>query len=347
MVRGKQIHEKFLSLGFKNNCGRPQKSELRQRLEFFDGIKRKRSVSLLFVGAMSGLLGFVFAGFLGMWKHFNDSEISYNYLGKPYESGHNYFPQTVSEMVHDPKSPSGKCFFAFCMIGAICIMISNYPYHLRNTYVGDDYCVFGVSLLSYRAFLPPIGMMLVACIRATPAPQASFADKITVLIHTFGAVIMIGGHAVFELHNIHFSTKADIKTLTEKLWRWAFLIGSVGSMIGFEICGFLAGQLPKHGVCCNDVWVIPTLHDIQQSFNVSHPGIAVLDSYMHEKDKAVLVNTASGAILGVKLAEYWTEVFAGIFMILGHLTIWFYAPERKFDLLEDIPDNVADNVEDE
>jgi len=325
--------------GFKNNLGRPAKTDLEKRLDFVDGIERKRSTMLLFVGAMSGFFGFGFAGFLGLWGIFN-GHLQNNYVGEPLQSGINYYPQTVSEMVYDPASPAGKCFFAFCMIGAICIMISNYPFHLRNAYVGDDDVYFGVSVLSYRAMMPPIGMMLVACITTTPAAKADFRDKVCVMIHTFGAVIMIGGHALFELHNLR-SPKAHTRK-RERTVRYICLISCVVAMLGFEICGGLAGFLPKKGVCCADVWRAPNITDIRAAYHAGHPGIAIQDALGYEGNKGELVNSASGVILVIKILEYWCEVFAGLFMIAGHIAIWYYSPERSLDLLESIPDHDED-----
>lgn len=326
----------LLPTTYKNNLGRPPKGDLEQRLDFIDGIERKRSTMLLFVGAMSGFFGFLFAGFLGIWGIVK-GHLENNYMGEPLKSGINYYPQTVSEMVYDPASPAGKCFFAFCMIGAICIMISNYPFHLRNAYVGDDEIYCGVSVMTYRAMMPPIGMMLVACITTTPAAKADFRDKVCVMIHTFGAVIMIGGHALFELHNLR-SKRAHTKK-TERKVRWACLISCVVAMLGFEIFGGLAGFLPKHGVCCADVFKVPNMTDLKVAFQAGHPGISIQDAMSLDGKHGELVNSASGVILHIKIAEYWCEVFAGLFMIAGHLAIWYYSPERSLDLLEAIPDH--------
>lgn len=166
----------------------------------------------LFVGALLTLLGFAFASAVGMIKY--KEPVGTNFRGEHLASGRNYFPLTVSEMIHDPSSEESKCFFAFCIAGAICILISSYPWSLTNVYFGDDAGVpvnprqlffaeedekiLKVPVLFFRQFLPPIGMILVICITVTSG-ERTFTEKLAATVHTIGAVIMIGGYIAFEV----------------------------------------------------------------------------------------------------------------------------------------------------
>merc|ERR1719235_1885912 len=153
-----------------------------------------------------GFTGFVFVAFLGFHEILTNSSADaerHQMLGHDYASGHDYMPQSVSEMVHSPDTAVGKIFFGFMMIGALCLLMSWYPESLANVFVGDDQkvcCCFGPSVSTARNFLPPLGMMLVATITAVPGPQSTFNDVVSTNIHTFGAIIMIGGYAAFEAH---------------------------------------------------------------------------------------------------------------------------------------------------
>merc|ERR1711879_224658 len=54
--------------------------------------------------------------------------------------------------------------------------------------------------------------------------------------------------------------------------------------------------------------------------------------------ETLLLNTATGWVLSMKQAECWLETFAGLTMLGSHLVIWYYAPERKTDLVDQLDD---------
>lgn len=329
--------------GYRNNCGRPPKVELRRRLDFIDGSARKRAVELLFAGAVSGFLGFAFAGFLGIWQS-AFSEVQLNFRGEPMESGRNYFPETVSEMVRDPASPSGKCFFAFGLIAAICILLSYYPFYLRNTYVGDDHItVLNISWLTLRTFMPPVGLLLTCCITAVPMSLTTKADLVATSVHCAGAGMMIAGYAVFELHALFLSKVVQIGEL--EWWiRLACVVGVAVSGGLFTLFGWLSLNATKLGICCADVWRVPVKADWEHATSLDHPGIAMKAMEAYDEHRKMLLNTANSTVFLIKHLEYWTEVFSGLFMVSGLLCIWYFSHERHFDLIEDIPDVNLEHV---
>jgi len=323
----------------------------RQRIDFVDLQQRVRAVNLLLVGSVSGFLGFLFATFLGVWAFLQPVEL--NYLGEPFASGHNYFPQTVSEMVFDPKSPSGKCFFAFCLIGAICILASWYPWELKNVWVGDDPLFPEIfpgrihrlpTWPNLRQFLPPIGMMLVACIPTTKAANETALDRVTVLIHTAGAVGMLLGYCVVEIvtlkkapHLSHMHVSMD-----EARTRWVFVILCLACCLLFQMFGLLASHADDLQICCMDSYVVPTLEDASRANgNGTHYDIYHQDLMAASAGFKLLNNTASGFGLTVKASEYFFECLAGIFMICSHLAVWYYARERKVNMDEGMMDSLV------
>mmetsp|Transcript_25629 Transcript_25629/g.73143 ORF Transcript_25629/g.73143 Transcript_25629/m.73143 type:complete len:316 (-) Transcript_25629:149-1096(-) len=270
----------------------------------------RKATSLLWMGSVSGFLGFVFAFFLGLVKYFEGTTV--------FASGNGPFPPTVSEMVHDPRSPAGKCFFAFELIGSICIFLSWYPFELRNVYIGDDLKTpFGLSWVTCRQFLPPIGMMLVACVPTTPAAQADLADQVTVLVHCMGAMMMFIGYIFLEGRALAWGVWKDSRTplrIKPREW-WVRCLLLTGVLHGF--CCFIAFQallIPDLGLCCFDEW-------------------APKEGY----ERVQLVNTASGWILFFKIGSYFGEVVSGLCLIASHMAIWYYCEERRVDLVETIP----------
>mmetsp|Transcript_13990 Transcript_13990/g.40813 ORF Transcript_13990/g.40813 Transcript_13990/m.40813 type:complete len:359 (-) Transcript_13990:59-1135(-) len=336
--------------------------DIDQRLDYVDGVQRLRSTSLLFVGALLGFMGFVFAAFLGFWQQM--VEVSHrNFSGEPMV--HSYFPATVSEMVYNSSSGAGKCFFAFVMIGGICMLLSWYPWHLRNVYIGDDIMLGpphlgsdfsgrprGIKLLMLRQFLPPVGIMLVACIPAPPAANRHFTDTVSALVHTLGATMSIGGYAFLELYtlvarpNVVFDTPINGKhrRFSEVHVRGVLIGGCLVSIFMFQMFGFLAGHAEKFGICCPDVWRVPERADWDGLARGSEwarqhaAGLRVEDQMANANGVKELEQTASGLVLFFKLGEYWFEVFSGLFMLASHLAIWWFCPERFTDLEEKLPD---------
>jgi len=326
------------------------------RLNYVDGHRRIQSVSFLFAGALLGICGFVLPGLLGIWKYkFGTLHDGRNFLGDRFPSGHNYHPLTVSEMVHDFQSAEGKVFFACCFSGALCILVSAYPFSLRNVYIGDQlgfivpFCgkSTSVSVLHLRQFFPPIGMMLVCCITVTTGPR-DFAARCAATVHTVGACMMIAGYIFFEIHALWFSPLVRCWP-RERRMRKALIIICGICAIGFEVCGALSTLLSKHGVSCDssqssahslctDKWRIPTLEDIDYGIRKQHNGSVIRMKIAHEDQQSLLYNTARDGFLYLKMANFWFEVFAGLSMIGSHLIIWYFCPERQLGMCDSIPD---------
>jgi len=308
-----------------------------------------------------GYCGFLFGAFLGFYKQIVE-EGPMNFLGE--RQNHSYFPATVSEMVYNTSSGGGKCFFAFVLIGGVCMLSSWYPWQLRNVYIGDDLILGapwlgknnngkfrGISVLMLRQFLPPIGIMMVACIPAPPGANRHFTDKVSSVVHTLGAVMSIGGYAIIELYTLikceSLPVKFDTVKAYNKGWgewttRMAVVICCGFSIVAFQVFGMLCGQAEKLGICCNDVWEVPSPTELA-SLKTRGEGYYVEDSIAAAHGTKLLKQTASGTLMYFKLGEYWFEVLAGLFMLYSHLVIWWYCPERHIDLDEELPDPDGDD----
>jgi len=325
------------------------------RVKFIDGQQRQRSAALLCFGASMGLLGFGFVAWLGFHEIYTSSHREahrHQLLGHWYASDNDYMPQSVSEMVHDPASAVGKVFFGFMMIGAICMMVSWYPQELGNVFVGDDAlccCVFGPSLVTARNFLPPVGMMLVACITAVPAPQAHYDDNVSTNIHTLGAIAMIGGYAVLEIHAL-WPGRAVIRIKrAERIMRWVTIGICLSGAVVFQYCGSVIVN-PGPPDSCWDKWAIPVPRNETHVDLVDfQPGAVVWNKERASEHVMRLVDTAYGSCLLYKQANYIGECVAGVFMIANMLVIWFFCDERKINLEEyamiQLSDGESDSTE--
>lgn len=329
-----------------------------RRVSIHSDVRERRwTISFLFVGAVSGLCCFAFAFLLGILR-FNWMP-THNFVGEDFPSGVNFHPATVSEMVNDPTSVEGKCFHAFGMIGAICILVSGYPWILRNVYKGDDLKVPIVPFwsaspripaLTLRHFLPPVGMMIVLNITVTSGERDQM-ERWGAIIHTVGAVTMIGGYMICEIHCLWWSSEVrrqlNSPATREMIIRKVLIIACAVSAVGFEILGVVLASVDDCGAecsCdehapwsrkCTDQWVDVTLANVTYAKEIGHLAAAIRCDAAMWQNKTMLSNTARGWVLTCKEGNCWFESLAGVFMLASHLVIWYYAPVHKFELITD------------
>jgi hypothetical protein len=308
---------------------RSQLNKTDEYLKYAISFHRKKSAAMLWFGALFSLLGFGFAFLIGFWKFVSPRLSEFH---QQFPSGWGYFPATVSEMVHDPNDPAGKCFFAFEFIGALLIFKSWYTFGLQNVYVGDSDLIPLIRLVPctqiswsmFRQFVPPLGMMLVATVTTTPFAQASALDLVCISIHLTAAVMLFAGYAVCEAWNIGFGFKgSSIPTVKEAevIVRKIFLAGIIGFYMGSCILTVaLLMPLDKYGFGKMDHW---------EPRNITHEDGSVFK-------EVVLVDTASGGVLFLKIASYLCEVGCGLSLVGSLASIFHFCNERKIDLNEDV-----------
>jgi len=301
-------------------------AQLLRRIQMLEEeVKKSRGVkstSLLLVGSVFGLTGFLLAFTIGFLKFWNPID----YEGKGYPSGWGYFPSTVSEMVYNPLEPAGKCFFAFELLASLMIFMSWYPWELRNVYVGDDSLVpfLGCSWMMMRQYSSAPGMSLLAIVTTTPFAQATVLDLFCISIHLGGAVMMFGGYILAEGYTLSWGpfSGPDLGRRvhgTEVFVRKALLTGIfVFYMLFSAFQGLLLLPDSMVPVCCYDVWSMPQ--------NGTKHALVLLE------------DTASQWVLVFKIASYLCEVICGLLLIISHIAIWYYCQERHVDLIEGLPE---------
>merc|ERR1712136_56813 len=293
------------------------------RFDFVESSERKRAAAMLAAGSLFGFLGFFFAFLIGLWKFVSPEASEYH---RVFPSGRGYFPETVSEMVHNSDDPAGKSFFAFEFIAALLIFMSWYPHHLRNVYLGDDFMIpfIGVSWTLFRQFVPALGMMLVATVTTTPLADATVLDMFTIGIHLFGAIMLFGGYIVFEGLTLGWGCLSGwrpahvVGTISDPEWR-ARSLCLTGVIFNYSL--FLTIQVIL--VLPNNIQT-PDLWEIEQNFEENG---AVTQA-------TVLVDTAHGLFLALKITSYMSEVGCGLCLICSLMLIWAYCTEKDIDLVE-------------
>jgi len=295
-------------------------------------LDRKRSAQMLFAGTVSGFLGFVFAFIIGVVKAMDRDRYDLN--GKKFASGISYFPSTVSEMVHNPADPGGKCFFCFELVGAVILFMSSYPTMLRNVYVGDDFEIpfIKISWTTFRQFVPAPGMMVLAIITTVPAAQADTLDQYCIQLHMVGALMLFIGYFLVEAYTVGWGpfkepgcaslmeTQGQTRELSLRKW---CLHGILFWWITFCLLQALVLiPVPFAPADHFDVWGT-LLKKSGKPYKINN-GVQLLDS----ADMDVKV---------IKVVSYLSEVFCGIFMLSSHMLVWYYCEERSYDLAEELP----------
>jgi len=307
---------------------------LEHRAHLRSGLDRKRSAQMLFVGTVAGVLGFVFAFMIGAMKAYDRDKYDLN--GKKFASGLSYFPSTVSEMVHDPTDPGGKCFFCFELTGAIILFMSSYPTMLRNAYVGDDAEVpyIKVSWTTFRQFVPAPGMMLLAIITTVPAAQSDSLDQVCIQLHMIGALMLFIGYFLVEAYTVGWGpckepacqslVESQGQTRELSLRKWC-LHGILFWWITFCLLQALVlVPVPFAPADHFDVWGQLLKNNGKPWRKYNGMPVQLLDS-------------AHMDVKVVKVVSYLSEVFCGICMLSSHLVVWYYCEERNYDLAEELP----------
>jgi len=282
---------------------------------------RFRSPVLLLCGGIFGLMGFSVAFVIGL-LHFFMRKTDHN--GVPYKSGNGYWPATVSEMVYSWNSPEGRIFFGFCLISALLIFQSWYPFMLRNVYTGSEALCNRCSpiyWITFRQVVPVVGLLLLICVSTVPASMATFSDDFAVVVHLMGAGMMFMGYIVSEMKCLELCSSIcsclegkkqakflDIEGPERKLRKACMLTVVLFYMI-FVVCQ-VALEVYQDTLCCSDEF---------------EEGRKSLETYSLWY---ATINTASGYYLAIKIISFTSEVVSGMALIFSHIIIWYYCEER-------------------
>jgi len=304
---------------------------------------RFRAPGLLFLGACSAF--FAFAGaFVCMWMKFVKDKYKTNLIyNVTYASGNGYWPETVSESVSDPNSAAGKIFFAFSLIAALTLILSWYPYSLRNVYIGPATlpcnCMYWTT---FREYVPATGLLMLICVSVYPSAEAKETNggMVCLAIHLTGAAMMFVGYMAVEFKTLEICCLKLPRKISktylsiegpEYCLRLVCAIGMFAFYVLFCVFEVL---MMVQDPCCADVWV-PGGHWYNRTDPWGHTVSFLLQD-------ATVNNTASGVYFWYKVGAYSGECVAGVFLILSHWVIWYYCEERHVNYGNAVLDMVYD-----
>lgn len=290
---------------------------------------RFQSPGLLLLGSLSALFAFLGSSFCTVKQFFESKYRNSLVLGIPYQSGMGYWPETVSESVSDRDSAAGKIFFTFCLIAGISLFMSWYPFNLRNVYTGSMTSPLGsLYWVTFRQYVPVVGLFMLIGVSVYPSQIALETNGgiICLCIHLVGASMMFVGYMVaefacLEMFGFQIPRKVRERYLDiegfEKYLRWYFVLLMFLAYIVFCVFEVLMVVVNP---CCADEWQSEgTWYN-----RTTEDGLVS----WHILSAATVSNTASGWYFWFKVGAYSGECVAGVFLILSHLTIWYYCEER-------------------
>eukprot|EP00435_Cladocopium_sp_Y103_P055243 s354_g18.t1 len=248
-----------------------------------------QSVSYLLLGVILGALGFIIAVIPLMLRGFSGT------IGTS-KLENSFLPATVSELVSKWESVKARIFFGFELLAAFCILLSWYPFKLRNAGcipaeggcyipVGPCTCI-NLSWANARQFFPPVGLVLVACVPSVQENDWDCEKLVLVVVHCVSAMLMFMSFLFAEAHAL-------------SLYPFHCAVQSIQS-------GTFQYKL-RHLTWHLAFWpyLLFCLIQVYDLFGSLHPY--------------------------VKITSFVLEVDAGLAMLANHYVIWYFAPERNWN----------------
>lgn len=191
-------------------------------------------------------------------------------------------PPTVSEMVSRWNTTEARVFFGFELTAANMILLSWYPYKLRNACCIPmhggcrmNVLFFHVSWATFRQFGPTIGLVLVACCPTVPMEHAKAADLVLIMVHGGAASLMFSGFLMCEAHALSiwpFRCDAPLDgrpCVDDRQYRLRLLSWRISAFCFFAFMG-IQGYLtfyPRHQVVNGTSFGLEVLAGLSMMFN--------------------------------------------------------------------------------
>lgn len=255
-----------------------------------------------------------------------------NFRGEPFSSSYGYVPNQISFMVKDPTTPQGVIFQAFFIVGGLTMLFSWYPWVLSNVRLLETsrpQCCSRCTFLTLRSFLPAVGLIILAAVHLPlddPDDEATAGAQLQDFVHSTFAVVFFAGYLIFEMWALYYGSFASPLCVKERRMRKALAWGSVLSFVCFSLVYSSASNADALGICCKDVWAVPTFDDVAAARHAGHDGLAVEAEISNEKGVKMLLDTASSVVRQLKFLCLVFEV-SGFMSIIGSLAaIVYFSP---------------------
>mmetsp|Transcript_76827 Transcript_76827/g.248838 ORF Transcript_76827/g.248838 Transcript_76827/m.248838 type:complete len:245 (+) Transcript_76827:584-1318(+) len=180
-----------------------------------------------------------------------------------------------------------------------------------------------------RQIWPSMGLWLLIGVNTYPTPVALHSPGRTklacVLLHLMGAGMMFMGYLVCEMKCVGMwpfvNDKRYHRNIKGKEW-WVRMI--LCAIIGLFFIlfvltqGFMTVVKERDTWCCADTWAMKG-----DEIETKHGKTITVQG------EPVVMNTASGDFLKLKIASFVFEDIAGLAVVFSHLAIWFFCEERQ------------------
>lgn len=221
-----------------------------------------------------------------------------------------HVPATVSELVANWGTVEARIFFGFELMAALLILMSEYPFKLRNAgcVPSAGGCSIELPLVgkvcswaTFRQFVPPLGLTLVALcptVKIVPGEDLDPADKLLVFVHCFAAANLFCGFLLSEAHALSVRVPCT---------NWRPLCCAKAPILAVdqeERSRELKLRFRSWLVACICFWLFQVMQ--------------------------VVVLAYRGPKKRYNVVCFLLEVVAGISMLLNHGVIWYYCTERHW-----------------
>merc|ERR1719265_1832008 len=112
---------------------------------------------------------------------------------------------------------------------------------------------------------------------------------------------MIAGFVGSEIYILSFAAdKVHLKRRERRL-RWTLTAICIVAAVGEQVCGLLVAYADNLGLCCHDVWRVPSSVDMLAAQTSGHYGTLQADVAAAEEQRRVLFDTAKSGVLMLKV----------------------------------------------
>jgi len=256
-----------------------------------------------------------------------DDEVWHNLTGdleKTADISYNFFwPSTISESVASEMSPEQKIFVGFMLCAALSLFRSDYTTECHTVDLPKKAIPFiHVEWNTIRAWLPPIGLILLSMVQMVPFSEIFDAPHgLMTIVHLVGAQFCFVVYLVAEAAALDDQdNRKEMKQAGEHPLRLILCVLGFFSM----------------GVFALSYLTLTVFSGKGENPYVRQPVGGFSD--MYERNSATresyLVRPASGKWQVLKMISYFAEMTVAMSILLNQLVIWWFFQRRLNKLHE-------------
>eukprot|EP00931_Biecheleriopsis_adriatica_P062010 TRINITY_DN37327_c0_g1_i1.p1 TRINITY_DN37327_c0_g1~~TRINITY_DN37327_c0_g1_i1.p1 ORF type:complete len:516 (-),score=74.03 TRINITY_DN37327_c0_g1_i1:311-1822(-) len=231
-----------------------------------------------------------------------------------------FWPSTISESVSNMMSPEAEIFFAFMLCASMCFIKSEYTTEVETVDLPGYVIPYtpGVHYNTVRAYMPPIGLILLAAVQMVPTARIfSLTHEVMTLVHLAGAQFCFVVYLACEATSLMVSRNREQMAASEYKIRSVLCIVGSCAMVVFGLAYMtlvLFTNEPGKTSSINNPYSLGGMGDMYEK--------------QLENEETVLIRPAQGSVLTIKFISYVAEYLVALSLVLSHLVIWFFFNRR-------------------